>query len=740
MNAGRLRRRASDLLDAGARSRSRRPGPARPGRPDGRVRRGRAGTVRAGIEPVPAPCWTVRAWPGDRRARLVAAGAAAHARRRRRRRPGRLRDGLALLDGSPEPRAARCSTGAACTSSAATPARQSPTSPRQSTCSSDADAPERGQAPSTTSATRACSPATWSARCRRWTPPVPCWRPSHRDRAVGEQDRAEVLMAAGRASEAIAALERAATAYGDHGACACQAECELTLAGTLLRDDPAGRGRWRGGPRGGSVRQGSEVQALRADAVAVARRDRRGQVVPGAADDAPTSCRAALQARQHRREAACSSCRPPGWPCAEASSPTPATGRTGSAYRGLPRRHSPALARGPGRARAARAATVATRATTSGPGSPTCTTGSRRSAASTCRAPWSGTAGPWLCRGCARARGRLAGARLRVVASEPARWSRRVTPVRPPADERLAARPHRAARAARRRPVAALGRGPPSRRAARPDPPAELVRRGRWRGRRAGRPDEVRAELAATARAWSRTWSSTAWLTALVVTGTRRAHRAAVRGRSGRLPRPDRRRPRHGGLARWPDRSRRRSAARSTSGSGSSPSAPGPLLPLIGDRRVVLTPVGAPGRHAVVAAARARRPPAHRAAIGDPLAGAAPERGRGRPGRLGRRTRRRRAPRKRSPGPPRRGRGATVLTGDRAAARGHRAGRQGRRAAPRGHGRHPGDNPLFSALELADGPWFGYDIDQLPHTPSTVMLSSCELGRASVRSGDEASG
>ena len=34
-----------------------------------------------------------------------------------------------------------------------------------------------------------------------------------------------------------------------------------------------------------------------------------------------------------------------------------------------------------------------------------------------------------------------------------------------------------------------------------------------------------------------------------------------------------------------------------------------------------------------------------------------------------------------------------------------------------GHGRHPGDNPLFSAVELADGPWFGYDIDQLSHTP-----------------------
>ncbi len=57
-----------------------------------------------------------------------------------------------------------------------------------------------------------------------------------------------------------------------------------------------------------------------------------------------------------------------------------------------------------------------------------------------------------------------------------------------------------------------------------------------------------------------------------------------------------------------------------------------------------------------------------------------------------------------------------------------------------GHGRHSGENPLFSAVELADGPWFGYDIDSLAQTPSTVVLSACELGRVSVRSGEEAVG
>ena len=52
----------------------------------------------------------------------------------------------------------------------------------------------------------------------------------------------------------------------------------------------------------------------------------------------------------------------------------------------------------------------------------------------------------------------------------------------------------------------------------------------------------------------------------------------------------------------------------------------------------------------------------------------------------------------------------------------------------------PGENPLFSAVELVDGPWFGYDIDELRRTPSTVVLSACELGRVSVRSGEEAIG
>ncbi len=56
------------------------------------------------------------------------------------------------------------------------------------------------------------------------------------------------------------------------------------------------------------------------------------------------------------------------------------------------------------------------------------------------------------------------------------------------------------------------------------------------------------------------------------------------------------------------------------------------------------------------------------------------------------------------------------------------------------HGRHAADNPLFSGLELADGPWFGYDIDRLASVPSTVVLSACEVGRSSMRWGEEAVG
>ncbi|WP_395690318.1 CHAT domain-containing protein [Nocardioides sp.] len=53
------------------------------------------------------------------------------------------------------------------------------------------------------------------------------------------------------------------------------------------------------------------------------------------------------------------------------------------------------------------------------------------------------------------------------------------------------------------------------------------------------------------------------------------------------------------------------------------------------------------------------------------------------------------------------------------------------------HGRHSAENPLFSGLQLADGPWFGYDVDRLRQVPDVVLLSACEVGRSTVRWGDE---
>lgn len=56
------------------------------------------------------------------------------------------------------------------------------------------------------------------------------------------------------------------------------------------------------------------------------------------------------------------------------------------------------------------------------------------------------------------------------------------------------------------------------------------------------------------------------------------------------------------------------------------------------------------------------------------------------------------------------------------------------------HGRHQRENPLFSSIALADGPVVGYDLDRVPDPPQQVVLSACDLGRATVRPGDEALG
>lgn len=52
------------------------------------------------------------------------------------------------------------------------------------------------------------------------------------------------------------------------------------------------------------------------------------------------------------------------------------------------------------------------------------------------------------------------------------------------------------------------------------------------------------------------------------------------------------------------------------------------------------------------------------------------------------------------------------------------------------HGRHRTDSPLFSSLQLADGPLTVYDIEQLGTTPHTVVLSACDAGRVATHGGE----
>jgi tetratricopeptide (TPR) repeat protein len=56
------------------------------------------------------------------------------------------------------------------------------------------------------------------------------------------------------------------------------------------------------------------------------------------------------------------------------------------------------------------------------------------------------------------------------------------------------------------------------------------------------------------------------------------------------------------------------------------------------------------------------------------------------------------------------------------------------------HGRFRSDQPLFSALELADGPLYVHDLDRLRGGPRLLVLSACEAGLSGVRPGDELMG
>src|SRR5262249_15204199 len=53
------------------------------------------------------------------------------------------------------------------------------------------------------------------------------------------------------------------------------------------------------------------------------------------------------------------------------------------------------------------------------------------------------------------------------------------------------------------------------------------------------------------------------------------------------------------------------------------------------------------------------------------------------------------------------------------------------------HGHFRSDSPLFSALELADGPLNAYELQRLRRPPELIVLSACDLGSSDTRPGDE---
>jgi len=53
------------------------------------------------------------------------------------------------------------------------------------------------------------------------------------------------------------------------------------------------------------------------------------------------------------------------------------------------------------------------------------------------------------------------------------------------------------------------------------------------------------------------------------------------------------------------------------------------------------------------------------------------------------------------------------------------------------HGHFRSDSPLFSSLELADGPLNAYELQRLRCPPELIVLSACDLGTSDARPGDE---
>jgi CHAT domain-containing protein len=82
--------------------------------------------------------------------------------------------------------------------------------------------------------------------------------------------------------------------------------------------------------------------------------------------------------------------------------------------------------------------------------------------------------------------------------------------------------------------------------------------------------------------------------------------------------------------------------------------------------------------------------------------------------------------------------GATVLRGDKATARATLKALDGAALAHLAcHGRFRADSPLFSSLELADGPLNVYELQQIRRAPEVVILSACDLAVSGVQAGNE---
>ncbi len=56
------------------------------------------------------------------------------------------------------------------------------------------------------------------------------------------------------------------------------------------------------------------------------------------------------------------------------------------------------------------------------------------------------------------------------------------------------------------------------------------------------------------------------------------------------------------------------------------------------------------------------------------------------------------------------------------------------------HGRFRADSPMFSSLQLADGPLTVYDLEALKDAPKVLILSACDSGLSDVQPGDELMG